>query len=158
MKNWFEIDKAGLAKILQRKGIEFALFELIQNAWDENGVTQVIVKLVPHETPGYAILEVIDNAPKGFDNIEHAYTLFAESKKKADPEKRGRFNIGEKLVLALARDARITTTKGTVTFNENGRRRSKGPARHESPRTSQGRNQFPSSRGRGRVLVVGRHS
>lgn len=122
--NWFEIDKTGLAKILQRKGIEFALFELIQNAWDENGVTQVFVKLVPDETPGYALLEVIDNAPKGFDNIQHAYTLFAESKKKADPEKRGRFNIGEKLVLALAKQARITTTKGTVTFNANGRRRS----------------------------------
>ena len=124
MKNWFEINRAGLAKILQRKGKEFAIFELIQNAWDEDGVTEVIVKLVPDGTPGYACLVVIDDAPNGFDDLTHAYTLFAESRKKADPEKRGRFNIGEKLVLALAREAKIVTTTGTVTFNKNGRRRS----------------------------------
>src|SRR2546429_2681653 len=37
MNNWFEVDKQGLARILERKGKEFALFELIQNAWDERG-------------------------------------------------------------------------------------------------------------------------
>jgi len=30
MKNWFEVDKQGSAKILERRGKEFALFELIQ--------------------------------------------------------------------------------------------------------------------------------
>ena len=38
MKNWFEIDKQGLAKILERKGKEFVVFELLQNCWDEPGV------------------------------------------------------------------------------------------------------------------------
>ena len=45
MKNWFEVDKQGLAKILERKGKEFALFELVQNCWDEPGVTKVSVAL-----------------------------------------------------------------------------------------------------------------
>jgi hypothetical protein len=45
MKNWFEVDKQGLAKILERKGKEFVLFELVQNAWDEPGVTKVNVTL-----------------------------------------------------------------------------------------------------------------
>jgi hypothetical protein len=123
MKPWFEIDKAGLAKILARKGKEFAIYELIQNCWDEDGVTEVIVKLVPDPTHGYATLVVIDDAPNGFVNLSHAYTLFAESKKKANPEKRGRFNLGEKLVLALAKEARIITTTGSVIFNQQGRRR-----------------------------------
>jgi len=35
MNTWFEVDKQGLAKILERRGKEFALFELVQNAWDE---------------------------------------------------------------------------------------------------------------------------
>jgi len=46
MNNWFEVDRQGLAQILERKGKEFALFELIQNGWDEPGVTKVTVSLV----------------------------------------------------------------------------------------------------------------
>ena len=45
MKNWFEVNKHGLAKILERKGKEFALFELIQNGRDEPGVTRVTASL-----------------------------------------------------------------------------------------------------------------
>jgi len=44
-KNWFEVDKEGLARILECKGKEFALFELVQNAWDEQGVSKVRVSL-----------------------------------------------------------------------------------------------------------------
>src|ERR1039458_8950790 len=43
MKNWFEVDRQGLARLLERKGKEFILFELIQNGWDEPGVTKVSV-------------------------------------------------------------------------------------------------------------------
>jgi DNA topoisomerase VI subunit B len=113
MNNWFEVDKAGLAKILARKGLESAVFELIQNAWDEDGVTTVKVSLesIGH---GRARLRVEDDAPAGFSDLSHAFTLFAESKKKANPEKRGRFNLGEKLVLAICSEAKIVTTSGLV--------------------------------------------
>jgi hypothetical protein len=120
-KQWFDIDRAGLAKILQRKGVEFAVFELVQNAWDEAGVTTVEVTLEPADERGYAMLTVIDDAPEGFKDLTHAYTLFADSAKKANAEQRGRFNIGEKLVLALCKWAQITTTKGTVFFDKTGR-------------------------------------
>jgi hypothetical protein len=119
--NWFEIDKKGLAQILARKGKEFAIFELVQNAWDEPSVTKVEVTLQP-ESHAYARLTVRDDAPNGFQRLSDAYTLFAPSKKKGDPEKRGRFNLGEKLVLALSREARIATTTGTIIFNDKGRR------------------------------------
>ena len=123
MKNWFEIDKKGLAQILARKGKEFAIFELVQNAWDENGVSQVEINLSV-ESPAYARLTVRDDAPNGFQNLSDAYTLFAPSKKKGNPEQRGRFNLGEKLVLALSREARVATTTGTIHFNDGGRRHS----------------------------------
>jgi hypothetical protein len=66
-------------------------------------------------------LIVSDDDPEGFSDLAHAYTLFAESQKKSNPEQRGRFNLGEKLVLALASKATISTTKGTVIFDETGR-------------------------------------
>jgi hypothetical protein len=43
MKNWFEVDRQGLARLLERKGKEFVLYELVQNAWDEPGVRLVTV-------------------------------------------------------------------------------------------------------------------
>jgi hypothetical protein len=123
MQPWFQVDKVGLAKIIERKGKEFVVFELLQNAWDEPGVTRVAVQL-ESESGTMATLRVIDDAPQGFSNLSHAYTLFAESEKKNNPGQRGRFNLGEKLVLALAKEASIVTTTGTVTFNSDGRRTS----------------------------------
>src|ERR1041385_905392 len=94
--NWFEVDKDGLARVLERKGKEFALFELIQNAWDEPGVSKVNVTL---EYLGWnkSRLVVEDDAPEGFRDLSHAFTFFADSTKKTNPEQRGRFNLGEKL-------------------------------------------------------------
>jgi len=119
-KNWFEVSREGLAKILERKGKEFILYELIQNAWDEPGVTEVDVTL-EYRGGHAARLIVSDNAPDGFQDLSHAYTLFAESAKKANPEQRGRFNFGEKLVLAVAKDMTIETTTGTIIFDKKGR-------------------------------------
>jgi hypothetical protein len=118
---WFEVDREGLYKLLRRKGFQFVLYELIQNCWDTNA-TRVNVTLTPID--GRPLVEVIveDDDPEGFVDITHAYTLYAESTKKGDPEKRGRFNLGEKLVLAACKEASIATVKGTVTFNEDGER------------------------------------
>jgi hypothetical protein len=66
---------------------------------------------------------VKDDAPEGFCDLRHAYTLYARTRKRPDPSKRGRFNLGEKQVLALCRHARIVTTKGGVEFREGGERR-----------------------------------
>jgi len=116
----FDVDKEGLAKLLARRGIEFAALELIQNALDEN-VRTVSVHLEP-SSGGYWTLLVEDDNPEGFADLSHAYTLFAESKKKGNAEKRGRFNLGEKLVIALSKETTISTTTGTIVFNKNGRR------------------------------------
>ncbi len=63
--------------------------------------------------------------PEGFKDLSHAFTLFADSNKKADPGKRGRFNLGEKLVLAICDQATISTTKGTIHFEDSERRASR---------------------------------
>lgn len=116
---WFEVDKDGLAKILQERGLKFLVYELVQNALDENTkVIHVDLKWAD----GIATIRVEDDNPTGFENLKHAWTMFAESPKKGDPTKRGRYDLGEKLVLALCRKAMITSTKGRVTFDDEGRK------------------------------------
>ena len=121
MKDWFTVDKEGLAKVLGRRDKAFAVMELIQNAWDADGVSLVEVTMKP-DSAGKTLLVVEDNSPEGFADLSHAYTLFKESPKKGDPLKRGRFDIGEKLVLAICDSARICTTKGSLIFDGKGRR------------------------------------
>lgn len=119
----FEVDKKGLAKILERRGKAFVITELWQNAIDEN-VSRIDITL-ERQNGKLAELRVIDDSPDGFCDLKHAYTLFAESPKKANPLKRGRFDLGEKLVIAVCESASIRTTKGTVSFNGQGRTHSK---------------------------------
>lgn len=117
---WFDVDKSGLSKIMSRKEKHFVLFELIQNAWDENS-SEVFVTVDKPKNSQFVDIVVKDNNPEGFKNLEHSFTLFAESEKKSNPKQRGRFNIGEKLVLSMCKEATIKTTKGTVFFGDNGR-------------------------------------
>lgn len=126
---WFDVDKLGLAAMLERRGKSFALFELVQNAWD-SGATNVSVTLEPIPGAPYAQLIVEDDSPEGFADLDESFTMFARSRRSGDPLKRGRFCLGEKLVLALCREARIETTTGTVEFSDSGRRRT--GARRES--------------------------
>lgn len=117
---WFNIDKAGLAKLLDRKGKQFVLNELLSNSWDEN-TTKVEVSLERLPGTRYVQLRVTDDNPHGFADLSHAFTLFAESAKKGQDDKRGRFNLGEKLVLALCEDAQIVSTRGGISFDGEGR-------------------------------------
>lgn len=117
---WFDIDKQGLARLLERKGKSFAVFELVQNAWDEH-TSVVDVRLTRIPSSPFVTLSVEDDNPDGFSDLSHAFTLFADSKKKSDAEKRGRFNLGEKLVLALCSEASIASTTGTIIFDKDGR-------------------------------------
>lgn len=122
--DWFTVDKAGLAKLLDKKGKAFAVFELIQNGWDTAART-IQVEIEPVVGKPRVTLKVEDDDPDGFKNLTHAFTLFAESEKKGDPSKRGRFNLGEKLVLALCDEASIVSTKGSIVFDAEGRHESR---------------------------------
>lgn len=114
------VDRKGLAKKLAKRPKAFLAFELLQNAWDED-VSRVNITAVM--LPGRPVchISVEDDCPEGFADIRSVYTLFRDSKKAPDPTKRGRFELGEKLVLALAIRAKITTTKGTVLIEDDQR-------------------------------------
>src|SRR5260370_14973526 len=115
-QQWFDVSKAGLGKQAEEHGKGRLIGELLQNALDEQGVTQIAVTLALVPGRALADLTVEDDSPEGFRDLAHAYTLFAESYKRGNPEQRGQYNFGEKLVLAVCEQASISTTKGSVVF------------------------------------------
>jgi len=117
-KNWFEVSQEGLKQLQAGKSKDFVVRELIQNAWDEDIST---CGLSTSYEKGMAHITVEDDSPEGFKDIAHAFTLFAPTYKRKNPEKRGRFNIGEKQILAICKEAVISTTKGTIVFSPEGR-------------------------------------
>src|SRR2546423_82381 len=116
-RQWFDVDKTGLSKQVEEQPKGRLIGELVQNGLDEAGVTQIAVTVVLVPGRPYADLTVEDDSPEGFRDLTHAYTLFAPSYKRDNPEKRGQFNLGEKMVLAVCESASISTTKGTVIFD-----------------------------------------
>ena len=119
-KSWFEVSKEGLAEFQSRRGAEHLLFELWSNAADEP-TSNIDIQIHP-QPRGMALFTVEDDSPEGFRDLTDAFTLFTPTPKWKDPTKRGRFNFGEKLVLATCQNATIATTKGTVVFGNKGRR------------------------------------
>ena len=124
MSGWFDIDKAGLRRMTQGK-VSTIPWEMIQNGIDE--ATEVTVDIAPLMRGGRAVrnrivLEVTDNKPGGYENLSHAWTLFAPSTKAGDASKRGFMNIGEKLVLGWTYEGYIETVSGSVTFHADGTR------------------------------------
>jgi len=121
-KQWFDVDKNGLGKQAEEHGKGRLIGELVQNALDEAGVTRIDITLEPVRGRPLVELTVEDDSPEGFRDLTDAYTLFAPSYKRGNPEQRGQFNFGEKLVLSICESAAISTTKGTVLFEpEEGR-------------------------------------
>jgi hypothetical protein len=122
-KPHFAVDRRGLAALaMRRDDWRFAvLCELFQNAVDNTEVWRVEVDVAA--VPGRAQIEirVADDHPAGFANLSHAWTLFAPSEKRGDPTRRGRFNLGEKVVAAVCDWMTIETTKGSVRFDDEGR-------------------------------------
>lgn len=121
-KPWLAICKDGFKELVASRPAWYAVAELCQNCWDEDGTTKVTITL--EKLPGRpaARLVVEDDSPEGFRDLTHAYTLFARSEKRDNPEKRGFINLGEKVVLARCIEAEISSTTGTIVFNEDGTR------------------------------------
>ena len=120
------VDTKGLSKMLSRNGIGWIAKELLQNAWDQD-VTQVHMNIesVGH---GKGKITITDDDPVGFQDLNHSFTLFAESNKRGNPTQRGRFNMGEKQVIAYCietgGEVEILSTTGGYSFSKkNGRKR-----------------------------------
>src|SRR5258708_8263446 len=115
---WLDVDLTGLRKLLARRGKEFMIYELVQNAWDENP-TMVNISL-PRPQHGMSRLVVTDDSPSGFKDLSHAFTLFAESYKKKTAGQRGAFNAGHNFALPLSEASTIVTTMSAIDLARHG--------------------------------------
>lgn len=128
-KNWFEVDKKGLQALQAGKSKTFIIRELVQNAFDENiRKCEVFINWNSSDVS----IRVVDDNPEGFQYLSHAYTLYADTYKRKDVKKRGRFNLGEKEVLSICDYAEISTTKGTIVFDNEGRKHLKSKFKNGS--------------------------
>ena len=96
--------------------------ELIQNAWDEAPQATVCTVTIKKDDDAHTLITVSDDGP-GFVDIADAYTLMKPTPKRADPTKRGRFNLGEKEFVSVSIRADIKTVGKTVRFPPSGGRR-----------------------------------
>ena len=110
-----KINLAGFAELQAGRPAWNFVRELVSNAWDEDIKTCSVA--VEKNGNKLAEIGIIDDGP-GFANLEDAYTLFGHTPKRNDPTVRGRFNLGEKELAAVASDMAIKTTKGTVFFTK----------------------------------------
>lgn len=119
----FDLDTKGFRQVFADRSVSRMVEELVANAFDEN-VTRVDVQFNHLGGQAYR-LKVTDDSPVGFEDLRDAYTVFAPSKKKADPTKRGRFCFGEKWVIAKCQEVTITSTTGRVIFDVTADKRSR---------------------------------
>jgi hypothetical protein len=112
----FEVDSKGLRRQAMQRGLPALLKELVQNVLDEQ-TRNAAVTVEPTDIRGQYLIVVTDDSPDGFANLADSYTMFAESKKRGDAEKRGFMNIGEKYVIAACLWATIISTKGGYRFD-----------------------------------------
>jgi hypothetical protein len=117
---WFDVDVGGLAETVARRNKAFVAWELFQNCVDE-GAKLITITADPVPNRPLVEITVTDDVPEGFRDLRDAYTLFKRSYKKGDPDKAGKFDIGEKLVIAACEEASIVTTTGGVAFDNRGR-------------------------------------
>ena len=129
MKNYFEIDVKGFKELQLGRPKWSFVRELISNAMDED-ITVCTVDIAKEGRKAATITVEDDGA--GFDDLKDAYTLFAPTKKRIDPNVRGRFNLGEKELASIAKSMRIESTKGGVQFVNGKRSRTTGITRHSS--------------------------
>lgn len=114
MKNdLFKVDVKGLRQLQSGKPKWYIIRELLQNAMDEEISLCTIYMRYEY---GKAHITVEDDSSIGFSSLSDSYTLYAETYKRHDVKKRGRFNFGEKQCICLADYARIISTTGGVEF------------------------------------------
>ncbi|MCY4507946.1 MAG: ATP-binding protein [Acidobacteria bacterium] len=129
----FSVSAEGLRELNAGRPPWTLVKELVQNAWDEAPEATRCDVEIDARPDGTTVIIVEDDGP-GFARVSDAWTLMANTPKRADPKKRGRFNLGEKEIIALAREASIETAGTTVRFPAAGGRETTGNSRTRGTR------------------------
>lgn len=118
-KDWFKVDTEGFKIQMMEIGIAKLICEIISNSFDEDSVKNIKVEIEKH---GNVFHVKVNDDGDGFKDPKEIFTLYADSYKRVDPTKRGRFNLGEKQFIALCLDAYIKTGNKNVVFKGKNRK------------------------------------
>jgi hypothetical protein len=122
----FRISTAGLKELVGDTPPERLAFEPIANVFDEfdgygksdrKRPTFCSVQVSRTDTGRKTFLTVTDDGA-GFKNPDDIFTLFGPTEKRAAATVRGRFNTGEKLLIAVAHRAVVRSNNITVAFEK----------------------------------------
>ena len=115
-----EVHTKGFAQLQEGRSKWSFVRELVSNALDEKISTCTVD--IKKEGRNPAVITVEDDGA-GFRDLRDAYTLFAPTPKRGNPDVRGRFNLGEKELASIAKEMVIESTKGGVKFKDGKRSR-----------------------------------
>ena len=127
----FTVDMLGMQQLHQQRKPEQLVKELVQNVFDEEETSNCKVT-IQRQKAGVRI--IVEDNGLGFSNVSDAYTLMGDTPKRMNPERRGRFNMGEKEVICVATWATVETVGFTVEFPEGGGRQVKRNQRRRGTR------------------------
>jgi hypothetical protein len=117
--SWFEVDAEGYRKAIVGRGLSRLLMENISNAFDANCKTLDVT--IKRRARSRLCEVTFEDDGEGFSDIKLAYTFFADTDRRADPTKRGRFTVGEKNVLVMTSKAAIESRNKRLAFDKKGR-------------------------------------
>ena len=123
----FEVSAEGMKGLHDGRPLWGLVKELVANVWDEPTATICKVSVRPSNggnitAPIETIDVVVEDDGEGFSDVTDAYTLMAPTNKRTNSETRGRFNIGEKEIISIAKHAMVETVGTTIEFPEAGGR------------------------------------
>lgn len=113
----FEVDGSGFKGHVGKMKPHQVIQEIISNSFDENSVKTVICEIKYIQEKRQVQVKVNDDGD-GFRDIEEIFTLYKHSYKRDKPEKRGRFNLGDKQFFAVAETGHVITGDKKVEFTE----------------------------------------
>lgn len=113
----FEVDGSGFKGHVKKMKPHQIIQEIISNSFDEDAVKTVTCDIEFIQETKQVRVKVVDDG-NGFRDIEEIFTLYKHSYKRNKPEKRGRFNLGDKQFFAVAETGHVITGKNKVEFTE----------------------------------------
>lgn len=119
----FAVDTAGLKEILGEQPLWRHSVELATNVFDEfNGYSErakptTCKVTVERDSKGRSSWIQVEDDGAGFEKIEDVFTFFGTTSKRSTATVSGRFNSGEKQLLALAREWTVETAGKIIKFD-----------------------------------------
>lgn len=116
MRSWFEVDRRGYSDLMKGKEPWRLFLEPVSNALDAEAKNVNVT--IGRKARSPFVEFTCEDDGEGFTDIRLAYTFYANTDRRTNPRKRGRFTVGEKSFLSICEEGMIETGDKRVTFDD----------------------------------------